>query len=1460
MYSRKGRILAGLLAMALVFTSGGVSALADETDNQGYTTGLCEHHPEHTADCGYDEATGTPCTYECDICGNDASEGEKTNQNGSGQNTGSEDGQNTEDTSQGTEPGGAATSGDTADKAETNETANAAMITDWSWIDEDGILQENDGVWGIGVPGASKDNPLTQDALLEMLPEQIHAVLSDGSEVTADLTWDLSEIPEEGVWSGEYTVSANVDGTYTVSESAAPLIVKVEVGGAETYASQTNLNANTVEGLTPKGTTINVFDYWLDTQDANDQSNPEDYGSKGINSGSELKFGQGMGTDANTSQNHLNGNTANHWTGTMDVRQGIVNNTLTNGFPTLNSRVSSNETSLDYLFSTSNEDAHEGKAVYPNAEGLLQVDEDGYFYYNSVENFAELDTSSTPYKFTLYEGNYWSSDDQRYVGGAVKAAGSSPDGQFFPFNQAEKVYEDSGQTGISLNDSITSTHESINHYFGLTMTTQFVQQYEGHTDESRNQAVTYEFSGDDDVWIFIDGVLVADLGGIHDAADLTIDFSTGEVVINEGRNEYYDANGNGSQDWNEPTASARSTTLRDQFEAAGMLGTTSWSDDTFANNTYHTLNFFYLERGNTDSNMHLRFNLVTIPESGVIKVDQAGNHIAGAEFTLYAADESYTKGTEICRGVTDDNGELIFVDEQGMIVSLADLYSRNIRYMVLEETSPPSGYRTTGDMHLYFYTPNDGQDVVLLSDNEWDTGSYASSKVTAQTGPEIILSEGRIIDLDTDGGILFAVVLQRQGTSTGLDDSNNWRAVYGDPESGWHVASDADMAAIINSAQNNPYEFEVTASGAYEANVEDLPGDITKYYYMLSDSNKGSAEYTIAYYYTSATSVEGATIYNTYRVNSDEFERVFSVNLYVPNIQNNLYVQKLDENGTPVSASIGTATFALYQAENVTINDNGTYTTVGSPWQTQTTSDMTTPLELTGGAMFSRIPIGEYYLIETSAPTGYVASGQAVHVIVDNTGVYADAGTETDAVSVRRGVGSVVRSMLQFATDDDVDTTLHDIKTELISGERSGNSFSWGKWDANDNNDLHLQFQNTHQVLEYGTYDGNGNPYFEVESGWSRLLVRQCLAHQGDEGINSKKQDLDDQDLTNLFSGTVTICIENQRINSLTISKTVVDESEKVPEGQKFTFTLTMTKATDEQLNGTYSVEGIGAPESGTVQFSNGTAELTLSHGESITIRNLPAGAHVKVTESDIAGQIYTTTYSIDNGAAVSGKETGELEITDSGSVNVAFTNTYVPTADFSFIKTDREGLDGHRLSGAVFAMYRLTCTDPAHNHNDSLIDVSDANIGVIDPDYEYAGCWELSGNIVTSGTDGVVTFEDLPIDAAEYRLVELKAPGGYALPEGQWRIVYDEEKQAFVPVESGSAVGRPIAIGTGDEGYYIQNYKPGELPFSGNTGIRMFLLIGGMLMILGAAGGTGWYLYHRKFMAVHGRRKRRRK
>ena len=326
--------------------------------------------------------------------------------------------------------------------------------------------------------------------------------------------------------------------------------------------------------------------------------------------------------------------------------------------------------------------------------------------------------------------------------------------------------------------------------------------------------------------------------------------------------------------------------------------------------------------------------------------------------------------------------------------------------------------------------------------------------------------------------------------------------------------------------------------------------------------------------------------------------------------------------------------------------------------------------------------------------------------------------------------------------------------------------------------------------------------------------------------------------------------MENQRVNSLTISKTVADDPDAVSPEQEFTFTLTMTDASEEQISQSYAAEGTGAPQNGRVQFDNGAATIILQDGQSITIRNLPSGAKVTVTEADVDGQTYDTTYTVNNGEAQTGKETGNLEIANTGSVNVAFTNTYVPTGDFSFIKTDKGGLgdDGTRLSGAVFAIYQLTCTEPSHEHENSLIEIADAGTGAIASGSTNAGCWELI-KLATSDSNGQVIFEDLPIDASEYRLVELTAPGGYTLPEGQWRIAYDSTDKAFEPINGGSAVGKPIAIGTSDEGYYIMNYKPGELPFSGNTGIKIFLIIGGILMAAGAV-GTVWYLRKKRRLA----------
>lgn len=1365
MFKKRGRIFAGILAVMLAFSSGGISALADEP-------GQAEEQSAQTPE-----------------------ENEQT-----------EEVKETEDI-KGTE-----------EIKEVEETEEIEETTTRTETDEEDNLQETDNVRDLVV--SETENTETEDTETE----------------------------------------------------------ETETDSIETYsASPGNLANAIVQGESPQGTTINLFDYWQDTQEAPDDVNHQDPTNltSGINAGAALKFGKGMSTDANLSPQHLNA-----WTGSDAVRQGIVESVLKDGYPQLTKDASSNETGKDlsYLFNPSVE--HDGKASYPGVDGLLQIDEDGYYYYDSRQTFAEYDSSG---KFNLYEGTYTDNENPKNVGGAVKAEGSSPDGQFFPFNKAEAVYNDNDSGGVTLNPSIDSVNQLINHYFGMTMSTRFFQQNGGMTTEGK--PVTYEFAGDDDVWVFIDDVLVADLGGIHDRAKLKINFSTGAITINDG------------------TRNGENSTLRDQFDKAGKLGDVSgWNNNTFANGTYHTLSFFYLERGNTDSNLYLKFNLVTILESGVIKVDQAGKKIPGAEFKLYKAtkqnDGSYTyaeDATPICSGTTDAAGELIFRDPvDGRPIRLSDIYKNGeVKNLILKETEVPDGYRSAGDMQLEFEKTYNGE-VFLLSDNHWDTGAYATAKVTATTnGAKIQLwnEENREIDLDTKVGTLFAVVMQRQDKAEPVTNENNWLPVYGDPLGGWHVvqAKNGDvMEAVLEAARANPYIFKHPQKGSpsYSADIENLPGDIRKYYYVLNEDKRNEeAEYTVGYYYTYAAKLTEATKGNTHRVDSTNFGRNFSANLYVPNVQNNLFVQKLDDDGVPVSAGAdksGSAEFTLYPQNNVFIGKDGTYDVTDETGKlTENTSDMETPLPLTGGAMFQGVPNGEYYLIETKAPEGYEKSSKIIPVVVDNTGIYADAGEAGDDVSVQRGVGSIVHSMIQFATNDDVDMTLHDIRTELYTAAGTDpppyDATSWEK----DKKEIHLQFQEEEDTLNYRTQESKGEDYgyYTIDAGWSKLKVLQCM--EPTHAPTERKQKLGDQDLTHLFSRTVIVQVKNKSIGQLTIHKKVVnDTGVNVSEPKDgFRFTLTGKKSDGSNFAGTFNAiraSGDSTQMNEKVVFSGGTATIKLKNDESLTLKGLPEKAKIDVTERTYSD--YETTYKnvTDSGQTEGTAVPPSVTIQQGGKHTVEVTNTYHLEGDFTFTKIERTGegdpATDRLLSGAVFAVYQLECKQSGtegHDHKNELIKIADPEKGTLAANET---CWKLVGSPVTSGENGVVAIQDIPVLKAiqEYRLVELKAPPGFTRPQGQWKLIYDAPSKKFIPVIGSetdpnlASVGNPPAIeaASGDgttTTYKIRNYRPGELPFSGNTGIRMFLLLGGGLMLLGAAGGCGWYVHKRHHTVRRRRRVRRR-
>lgn len=838
--------------------------------------------------------------------------------------------------------------------------------------------------------------------------------------------------------------------------------------------------------------------------------------------------------------------------------------------------------------------------------------------------------------------------------------GTSPVGQFFPFNEAtanaeEKEHE--GQSYVLMNTA-TSVDSSINHYFGMHMSTRFIQQNDGYMDEEQNIPITYEFSGDDDVWIFIDDILVADLGGIHDMASVTINFVDGTVVINEGK------------------SSAQTLYLK---ELMGLSGA------TFANNTYHTLDLFYLERGNTDSNLYLRYNLVTIPESSLIKVDQVGDPVPGAVFKLYAANNSQQS---IATGVTDVDGSFVFRRTEGDIdydefgerpITIDELYDqykdidKDGNSLILRETITPAGYRTNGDVGLKFETVGTGENekVVLLSNSTWDKGAYAMPKVTATMPFEITLNDSqgkpteKTVDLtEAENPLIFAVVFQRQG-----DSQTDWRPVSGDPIRGWKVHEGSTWEYVLAAARANPYIFTMGSGGRYQAEITNLPGDIATYYSLLGTID--GAEYTVGYYYSEASSLEQVTSDNTYRISAlegqnDKIDRVFSVNLYVSNIKNRLMVQKVDDTGAPVTGAV----FSLYKEGEVPIAQDGTIAIPDGavPYDTLTTSNNTGIDGLEGGGIFPTaghiLEAGEYYLVETSAPTGYRKSEVITPVVVNNTGVYASAGVEGDGVEVLRGVGSIIRSMVQFAADDDVDDTLHDIQAALAVADHDLSSLT--AEDANWENALHLQYENAHAMLDYGLYGGESGNLdtltFKTDVGWPKLFIRQCYAHDGAIDT-SKKTDLGAQDLTNLFSGTVTVRVENQRVGNLTVSKSVeAAQGQEMPDvSLDYTFQFTSREGSDP-ISGTFETTLVKADKTETeakINIVDGAANINLKAGESLTIWGLPCGSAYTVTEVLLPGfdVSHTTSGQTENSVTASGSIPHHT--VEGDSLEVAYKNVY---------------------------------------------------------------------------------------------------------------------------------------------------------------------------------------------------------
>lgn len=372
--------------------------------------------------------------------------------------------------------------------------------------------------------------------------------------------------------------------------------------------------------------------------------------------------------------------------GNGGIEQNLLNRVLTEGYP-----VTVRGKSLKTLFT--------GGTNVNHLFLQSSFDRDGSYEYSSFKNYAYLEDDGN---FTVYDA-LGTPSNENYLW--------YKRGNFMPYNSInvnnvstnKNRYDENGNP-LSISDpaydkTLYKTQGDNDYYFGMYVEADFNQPSNGKLNNGSD--MVYEFNGDDDLWVYVDGVLMLDIGGIHDAHSGSINFATGAIT--------YDSAVSG-------------TTIKAQFQAAGVFPDGSAWDDSkvseyFNGNTLkyittHNFKMFYMERGAGASNLKMKFNLEVIPtyEVNFNKVTTQGAALAGAEFEIRDDSDS----SKVYNVTSDSDGRVSVRLHEGTYT--------------MTETQAPTGYLAASG--TWKITVNaDGAYTITKNGRPIDKGSDSVYKI-----------------------------------------------------------------------------------------------------------------------------------------------------------------------------------------------------------------------------------------------------------------------------------------------------------------------------------------------------------------------------------------------------------------------------------------------------------------------------------------------------------------------------------------------------------------------------------------------------------------------------------------------------------------------------------------------------------------------------------------------------------
>lgn len=208
-----------------------------------------------------------------------------------------------------------------------------------------------------------------------------------------------------------------------------------------------------------------------------------------------------------------------------------------------------------------------------------------YWYFDSADHDQSLANKNLQLQYDTTDEYFLQSTDAEVKGRTTK--NKTDNGNYFPLNSKD-------QSGDA---------SELNYGFGQKFDLKFRLTSDGTVVDSENKKVPIEFnfSGDDDVWVFIDGQLVLDVGGDHDVVEGTINFENKTATVDRVKNSN---SNNGGDD----------RVIKDVVKDFSDILDKA---DYFTKE--HTLTMFYMERGLWESNMKITFNF---PQENKLTVEK----------------------------------------------------------------------------------------------------------------------------------------------------------------------------------------------------------------------------------------------------------------------------------------------------------------------------------------------------------------------------------------------------------------------------------------------------------------------------------------------------------------------------------------------------------------------------------------------------------------------------------------------------------------------------------------------------------------------------------------------------------------------------------------------------------------------------------------------------------------------